>query len=123
LTKVFYQTIFSFKIQYSATTFNEQYSGLLQWQTTQIELLLLIARECVFFFKRFILFYLSAVFLNSNNQLSPRTELLHNIDPLYKEQGKQLYPNTFDTRVRAAIRVGDLKLITGDPGISLLGIL
>ena len=46
----------------------------------------------------------------------PRKWLLHNIDPLTKKKGKKLFPHTFDTRVRAAIRFGDYKLITGDPG-------
>lgn len=46
----------------------------------------------------------------------PRNELLHNIDILSPLQGSTLFNNTFDTRFRAAIRVGDYKLITGDPG-------
>lgn len=51
-------------------------------------------------------------------QASPRTEILHNIDPLYTPKGGNSYPNIFDTRTRAAIRVGEYKLITGDPGNS-----
>ncbi|GFN88346.1 arylsulfatase b [Plakobranchus ocellatus] len=47
---------------------------------------------------------------------SERLILLHNIDPLYPKLGKSLYPNTWDTSVRAAIRSGSYKLITGDPG-------
>lgn len=54
----------------------------------------------------------------SEDEPSLRKELLHNIDPLFKHQGRNMYPNTFNTMVRAAIRVGDLKLITGDPGNS-----
>ncbi|KAK7505089.1 hypothetical protein BaRGS_00003659, partial [Batillaria attramentaria] len=50
-----------------------------------------------------------------NEGRSQRTEILHNIDPLFGPVGDRLYNNTFDTRVRAAIRVGDYKLITGDP--------
>ncbi|KAK7478758.1 hypothetical protein BaRGS_00029969 [Batillaria attramentaria] len=46
---------------------------------------------------------------------SQRKEILHNIDPLYKPKGDSLYPDIFDTRTRAAIRVGEYKLITGDP--------
>ncbi|XP_033116769.1 arylsulfatase B-like [Anneissia japonica] len=54
---------------------------------------------------------------------SPRKEILHNIDPLQpqpypKISGKQLASGTFDTSIRSAIRVGDWKLITGDPGNS-----
>lgn len=44
-----------------------------------------------------------------------RHVLLHNIDPLYARRGKAKYPGTFDSSIRAAVRVGDLKLITGDP--------
>ncbi|XP_005099114.1 arylsulfatase B [Aplysia californica] len=47
---------------------------------------------------------------------SERTVLLHNIDPLFAKRGVPLYNDTFDTSVRAAVRVGDMKLITGDPG-------
>ena len=54
----------------------------------------------------------------SKKDLSPRKELLHNIDPLYDQRGKRLFPDEFDTRVRAALRVGDWKIITGDPGRS-----
>uniref|UniRef100_A0A8C6SHH4 Sulfatase N-terminal domain-containing protein n=1 Tax=Neogobius melanostomus TaxID=47308 RepID=A0A8C6SHH4_9GOBI len=44
----------------------------------------------------------------SEGKPSPRTEILHNIDPL---------PSAlWDTSVQAAIRVGDWKLLTGDPG-------
>jgi len=49
---------------------------------------------------------------------SKRHVLLHNIDIMTAKKGKPLYPDTFDTSVRAAIRVGDMKLITGDPGNS-----
>ncbi len=52
----------------------------------------------------------------STNSSSPRKELLHNIDPLYPLSGALRYKGTFDHRYRAAIRVGDWKLITGAPG-------
>ena len=51
-----------------------------------------------------------------NGKPSPRKEILHNIDPLYPPIGKRMYKDTWDTRVRAALRVGNWKLITGDPG-------
>ncbi|XP_076467826.1 arylsulfatase B-like [Babylonia areolata] len=48
---------------------------------------------------------------------SPRKEVLHNIDILYALHGerKSEYPE-WDTRVRASLRVGDMKIITGYPG-------
>jgi len=54
----------------------------------------------------------------SQSKPSPRKVLLHNIDILYKKKGVPMFNDTFDTSVRAAIRVGDMKLITGDPGNS-----
>ncbi|XP_012944881.1 arylsulfatase J [Aplysia californica] len=52
----------------------------------------------------------------SNGTPSKRTVLLHNIDPMSSNHGVPLYNDTFDTSVRAAIRVGHMKLITGAPG-------
>ncbi|KAK7087662.1 arylsulfatase B-like [Littorina saxatilis] len=54
----------------------------------------------------------------SENSSSRRKELLHNIDPMHRPRGQALNTDSFDPRVRAAIRVGDFKLITGDPGNS-----
>uniref|UniRef100_UPI00398F5688 arylsulfatase I-like n=1 Tax=Pristiophorus japonicus TaxID=55135 RepID=UPI00398F5688 len=57
----------------------------------------------------------------SEGKKSPRTEILHNIDPLYNhaklgswEEGHRLW----NTAIQAAIRVGPWKLLTGDPGYS-----
>ncbi|KAL2077265.1 hypothetical protein ACEWY4_026769 [Coilia grayii] len=55
----------------------------------------------------------------SEGVASPRREILHNIDPLHNlaphgslEEGWGMW----DTSVQAAVRVGDWKLLTGDPG-------
>jgi len=40
---------------------------------------------------------------------------LHNIDPMYKKKGKSV-SKVFDTSVQAALRHGDWKILTGDPG-------
>lgn len=47
---------------------------------------------------------------------SKRTEILFNIDPLEIEGGQPLFNGTFDTRIRAALRMDDWKLITGFSG-------
>ncbi|KAM6984997.1 arylsulfatase I [Aplochiton taeniatus] len=54
----------------------------------------------------------------SEGKESPRLEILHNIDPLHRRsgQGTEPQPPVWDTTVQAAIRVGDWKLLTGDPG-------
>lgn len=54
---------------------------------------------------------------------SPRTELLHNIDLLTPPQGSPRPGSKFDTRIAAAIRVDSWKLITGNPGISVIYII
>jgi len=46
---------------------------------------------------------------------SPRSEILHNIDIAKGKHGHRHYEDTFDTRIRAAIRMGEWKLITGNP--------
>ena len=51
----------------------------------------------------------------SSGDPSPRQEILHNIDPLMPKHGSRLNISKFDNRVRAAIRVGNWKLITGNP--------
>ena len=45
----------------------------------------------------------------------PRSEILHNIDPVFGKRGERLANSSFDNTVRAAIRVGNWKLLTGDP--------
>ncbi|XP_070774968.1 arylsulfatase I-like isoform X3 [Enoplosus armatus] len=62
----------------------------------------------------------------SEGKESPRQEILHNIDPLHKPPHPKSHPApelilqssqpVWDTSVQAAIRVGDWKLLTGDPG-------
>ncbi|XP_019630630.1 PREDICTED: arylsulfatase B-like isoform X2 [Branchiostoma belcheri] len=53
----------------------------------------------------------------STGALSPRTEILHNIDPLKALSSLQfsykLYSDVFNTSVYAALRSGDWKLLTG----------
>ena len=45
-----------------------------------------------------------------------RTEILHNIDPLFEKISKPELRSGFDTSVHAAIRSGKWKLITGKAG-------
>ncbi|KAJ8387900.1 hypothetical protein AAFF_G00149350 [Aldrovandia affinis] len=55
----------------------------------------------------------------SEGRESPRREILHNIDPLHSRADHGSWQDGFhlwDTAVQAAIRVGDWKLLTGDPG-------
>lgn len=55
----------------------------------------------------------------SEGRASPRTEILHNIDPLYNHARHGSLEGGFgiwNTAVQAAIRVGEWKLLTGDPG-------
>ncbi|MBN3318500.1 ARSI Arylsulfatase, partial [Atractosteus spatula] len=57
----------------------------------------------------------------SESKESPRLEILHNIDPLYnhaKSGSWQEGYRIWNTAVQASIRVGDWKLLTGDPGYS-----
>ena len=55
-------------------------------------------------------------FVFSNNVLSQRKELLHNINPIIGKIGQRKCNDSFDNRIRAAIRVGDMKLLTGNIG-------
>ncbi|XP_069119491.1 arylsulfatase B-like isoform X2 [Argopecten irradians] len=52
----------------------------------------------------------------SEGAVSPREVLLHNIDPLFEPVGDTLEGSPFDNRYRAALRWGNWKLITGNPG-------
>jgi len=52
----------------------------------------------------------------SDGEPNPRNEILYNIDPLKPKRGIRSNIGQFDNRVQSAIRVGNWKLITGDPG-------
>jgi len=62
------------------------------------------------------MFHNGVLFTISNGAQSPRKELLHNIDLLTTKHGKRLNISQFDNRIAAAIRVGNWKLVTGNPG-------
>ncbi|XP_072050869.1 arylsulfatase J-like isoform X2 [Amphiura filiformis] len=49
---------------------------------------------------------------------SPRKELLHNIDPYFvKVTNITQLPSPFTPNIHAALRVGDWKILTGNPGV------
>lgn len=52
----------------------------------------------------------------SEGSASARDTILHNIDPVTAPIGERVYKDTFDTRVRAALRWKQWKVITGNPG-------
>ncbi len=51
----------------------------------------------------------------SEGAASERTEILHQLDPLWLPRGNNSYPEVFNTRIRASLRQGDYKIITGVP--------
>lgn len=51
-----------------------------------------------------------------SGSVSKRNEILHDVDPDIRVGGRPMYSDTFDTRYRGAVRVGDWKLLTGYPG-------
>ena len=55
-------------------------------------------------------------FLFSEGKKSSRQEILHNIEPMSRPIGKRLKSSAFDNRIMAALRQGDWKLLTGNPG-------
>lgn len=52
----------------------------------------------------------------SEGKKSSRQEILHNIDPMSRPVGRRLKSSPFDNRIMAALRQGDWKLLTGNPG-------
>lgn len=60
----------------------------------------------------------SKIVCSEGSAVNQRSSILHNIDPLFQPVGHRLPKSPFDNRIRAAVRFGDWKLITGSPGKS-----
>merc|ERR1711962_1800934 len=54
----------------------------------------------------------------TKNKTSNRFEILHNIDPLSSADGTdpRSFSTEYDIRKQSALRFGDWKILTGDPG-------
>jgi len=53
--------------------------------------------------------------LQGTRKSSPRNEMVYNINPLRPLSGVRKEGSPFDNRIHAGLRIGDMKLVTGDP--------